>query len=90
MYRVLTVPVHYLPIFPKSLMYHNVKLKTRDVELDVSGRVVGLVLGTQYKYIFLFLSVTYKKNLENTSYFHVMSRLVAGIVSATTEAGGTL
>lgn len=59
-YRVLTVPFHYLPIFPKSLLYHNVQLKspcekTREVELDVSRRVVGLA------HVVLFLSVTYKK-----------------------------
>lgn len=66
MYRVLTVPLHYLPILPKSLLSHNVQLKspcekTREMELDVSRRVVGLVLGTQYKYIVSFLSVTYEK-----------------------------
>lgn len=66
MYCVLTVPFHYLPILLKSLLSHNVQLKspcekTREVELDVSRRVVGLVFGTQYKYTVLFLSVTYKK-----------------------------
>lgn len=66
MYRVLIVPFHYLLILLKSLLYHNIQLespceKNREVELDVSRRVVGLVLGTQYKYIVLFLSVIYKK-----------------------------